>query len=319
MATTAKPSKPAVAFSSSSISLSFDFSRIDKAVSALVKHVHSKQKKQPTTSLLNAPNSNTLFLLFGVKRIPQHVKPTPVQISLPHSLYDESTDVCVIVKDPQRKWKDLFAKERIPEVQKIIGLKKLLKKFNSFKARRELCSAFELFVCDDRLVDRMPAALGKFFISSKKLPIGLKIRENNVAPPIQNALESTWLQLRCGPTVAVKIGRASMPVLQIVDNAKAVIQAVDTFYRTDPKWKNSILSIHLQATDTVALPIYDVLSTLPPLADGTLRLSPEATVNSPSVSSNTTKKTETATNELVSKKKRFRQSSRAVMRKVRRK
>merc|ERR1711935_1223793 len=56
-----------------------------------------------------------------------------------------------------------------------------------------------------------------------------------------------------GPSIGVSIGRASMPVEELAANAKAVISAVTGYFA---KLKNPVLTINVQATDTMALPVW---------------------------------------------------------------
>ena len=66
------------------------------------------------------------------------VKPQP--LALPHPYMSlESTEICLITKDPQREYKDKLAAAQVERV-KVIGIDKLRKKYVEYEAKRNLCS-----------------------------------------------------------------------------------------------------------------------------------------------------------------------------------
>jgi ribosome biogenesis protein UTP30 len=74
----------------------------------------------------------------------------------------------LIVKDPQREWKDKVQEANLSKVTKVIGVGKLRDKFKPFESKRQLCSQYNLFVADDRVVEMLPKILGKTFFLKKK-------------------------------------------------------------------------------------------------------------------------------------------------------
>lgn len=74
----------------------------------------------------------------------------------------------MFVRDPQRKWKDLLAKERLPLITRVIGISKVKKKFPTFQDKRVLCAAYDMFLCDRRVFDKLTPLLGRPFIQTKK-------------------------------------------------------------------------------------------------------------------------------------------------------
>ena len=59
----------------------------------------------------------------------------------------------------------------------MIGLSKLKKKYVPFEAKRELCSAYDLFVADQRVLPMLPPLLGKTFFKKKKLPVSIDLQK----------------------------------------------------------------------------------------------------------------------------------------------
>lgn len=89
---------------------------------------------------------------------------------LPFSPQDASGEVCLIVRDPQRKWKDLVAAAQpsLSFVSRVISYRKLQKKFPQFADKRNLCSSFDLFMVDTTVKEKVYNTLGKAFFSTNK-------------------------------------------------------------------------------------------------------------------------------------------------------
>ena len=105
-------------------------------------------------------------------RIDVHVCVCVCSRRLPHPIWDvEGADVCVIVKDKSgeghERMKNALRSEReagrVTRIAKVIGISKLKTKYKQFEARRRLRDSYDLFCCDDRVIEMMPALLGKTF------------------------------------------------------------------------------------------------------------------------------------------------------------
>lgn len=73
---------------------------------------------------------------------------------------------------------------------------------------------------------------------------------------VLKAHKSTPLVIKRGPSLAIRIGRALGAPEQLCANAEAAIRGVSEFFQQNHKWKNTITTIHVQATNTPALPVY---------------------------------------------------------------
>ncbi|KEP65919.1 UNVERIFIED_CONTAM: hypothetical protein HHA_314750 [Hammondia hammondi] len=234
-------------------------SLLKKALAGLTAYVMKKASERGTQDLLEETGAATVSLMLALKNIPQAFRKHPVQIVLPHPLFDVSKgegECCLFVKDPQRKWKELIAPEKLPGLTRVLGLEKLKKKFPTFKDKRMLCASYDFFLCDRKIADKLTPVLGKTFIQAKKLPLPVKLSSTNVRTALEEALHSTCFFLPRGPCVAVKIGRANMPPEQLLANAKKALAAAFTFFAQDAKFRNTIHAVSVQATDAPALPIY---------------------------------------------------------------
>jgi len=206
-------------------------------------------------------------LIFTLTEIPAKAGHKPTLIKLPHPLYTGAErSICVIVKDPQRKYKDLFATHPIPNLKQVVGVEKLKAKYRQYEARRQLCDSHDLFLCDSRVIEMMAQVLGKYFFQTKKkLPIPVKLDEKakNPEAPFVEAINSTCLRTPSWPTCGVKIGRCDMTADELLANALTVLPVAFAHFA---KQGNAIRQVHVQATDAPALPIYKAVAAAEPQA-----------------------------------------------------
>lgn len=96
--------------------------------------------------------------------------PPPLPFStLPNPLIDpRTTSICLLVKDPQREYKDLLESSKIKFVSRVVGVTKLRGKFKPFEARRQLLADHGMFLADERIVPLLPKLLGKGWFDAKK-------------------------------------------------------------------------------------------------------------------------------------------------------
>lgn len=245
-------------------------------------------------------NETPIWLTLTTKRhIVDKTRLQPGKIPLPHSLLDvdgkagssegesgfgPTTTICLITADPQRAYKDIVASEEFPEelrkrVTRVIGFEKLKAKFTQYEAQRKLFSEHDVFLADDRIINRLPKVLGKTFFKTtlkrpipvvlagkplKKTPEGKKAKrpegQINAATPaqiareIEKALGSALVSLSPTTNTAVRIGYAGWTPEQIAANVEAVVAGlVEKF--VPQKWKN-VKSIYIKGPETAALPIW---------------------------------------------------------------
>lgn len=228
-----------------------------------------------------------IWLTVTTKRhIHDSKKLQPGKIVLPHPLNDnpEST-ICLIVADPQRHYKNIVASEDFPEslrsrVTRVIDLKHLQAKFRQYEAQRNLYSEHDIFLADDRVINRLPKALGKtFYKNTTKRPIPVvlqkkKLREHGtrgkrvrtdtteiscrptgeIVTEIEKAIGAALVHLSASSNTAVKVGFASMDAEALTENVTTVANEMANKYV--PKQKNGIKSIFVKGPETVALPVW---------------------------------------------------------------
>jgi ribosome biogenesis protein UTP30 len=225
------------------------------------------------------------LVLTTKKHITDQKRLKPGKIPLPHTLHkpDIST-VCLITADPQRPFKDVVAHPSFPttfatQITRVIGISKLLAKYKSFESRRQLRDEHDVFLADDRIVTRLPSALGKIFYSGVKRPIPVHLTPYNpknqtpkgtglpkdkstikIASPLQfakeveTALSSAQVRLSPSVTTSIHIGSSNFKPEDLAENISAAVEGMITKFV--PKGWRNIKSIHIKGPKTMALPIW---------------------------------------------------------------
>jgi ribosome biogenesis protein UTP30 len=249
-----------------------DSDLLNKAIGALLKH-HSNETSEKN-SLLG--NEESIQVQFTLNRVPEQTSARPIRIEIPHSFHKmkpnnddnentaatsdgaEEVEACLFVKDESKEWvKEMIDKfpSHLSCIQKVITLTSLRKKYAQYKDRRELLKKYNLFMADDRILPMLGKSLGKNFFQEKKQPIPVKLTRAEAFPfTIQKCLSSTFMHISAGTCISIKAGNTSMPLIQIVENAAAVVLGV--VGHIPRKWAN-VSAIHIKTATSVALPVYN--------------------------------------------------------------
>ncbi|XP_068673151.1 ribosomal L1 domain-containing protein 1-like [Montipora foliosa] len=179
--------------------------QVKLAIPALLKYVDTKKGKQ--LNLLN--EHDNIQLIIALKKIPSRDK-KPRKIPLPHSLHSDSTEVCLITKEESSVVKEML------KAKDVTVNKKLRKKYNMFEARRQLCSLYDIFICDERIYHLLPRALGKTFMSKKKLPVPVDLKKTNLKKEIAKVLQCSLLSFGFGPCSSIKVSQRDRRAEQAV-------------------------------------------------------------------------------------------------------
>jgi ribosomal protein L1 len=230
-----------------------------KAIRALKQVV---AKRTSNANPLFGENTETVTVIFTLSSVPKGRRMKPFCIPLPHPMFDDKSEVCFISKDPQKQYKELLLQtHKVPGLTKVIGMDQLRRKYKDVPAKRALADAFDLFLCDDRVVEMMPKVLGSVFYSKKKkLPIPVRLKPADPRPALLEAIGCTTLRMPLGPSLGVKFGRCSMTEEQLVKNALAVVAASVKFLSKskaeDGGHRIVVQAVHVQATESLALPVW---------------------------------------------------------------
>jgi len=232
-----------------------DSGRVRKAVDALLDYKQKTEENSKKSNLLSGADPISVQIAF--KRIPERPDKKPTLIQLPHSLYsDEEAKVCLIVKDPQRKVKDLLeGQPPSTNVDKVLGLSKLRKRYKQYDDKRQLCSQYDIFLADEAVTPMLPPLTGKPFYASKRIPIPIDMRtKKKLLDSITRAKNSTVFWSGAGACSALKVATTDFDTEQVTANVESAVEQVAEV--TVKKWKN-IKSIHIKTHDSLALPIYN--------------------------------------------------------------
>ncbi|KAF9874758.1 hypothetical protein CkaCkLH20_07895 [Colletotrichum karsti] len=290
------PSKT-VAVASKDVAPTIDPEQTLKASKALLAHIKkaaaAKAESSGKKNLLADPEDEAeiarspIWLTLTTKR---HIADTnrlkPGKIALPHPLNtDDESTICLITADPQRAYKDVIASDDFPEalrarITRVVDLGKLKSKWKQYEAQRKLYAEHDVFLADDRIVNRLPKALGKtFYKTTAKRPIPVVLSPKparvdgkrqkqqegsgaaskvgspqDIAAEIEKAVGSALVSLTPSTNTAIRIGYAGFTAAQVAENVEAVVKALVEKW-VPQKWAN-VKSIYIKGQETAALPIW---------------------------------------------------------------
>lgn len=245
-----------------------DQAQVLKAFKALSAHIARRTTgvgAKSTSSLpLDGPSgnlrdpSNTVYVQITINTLSptSHVK--PVRIHLPHALHTPGqVSTCLLVKDPQRQYKDLLVAEKIKCISRVVGVAKLKGKFKPFDARRALVQEHDLFLADARIVPSLPNLCGKVFFDAKKNPITVTLTKSGAAlkKELESAIQGTVFVQNKGSCLSIKIGYlAKHSPEQLTDNLMATLPAV--LSRVKGGWEN-VHNVDVKTGNSAALPVWN--------------------------------------------------------------
>ncbi|PTB41777.1 hypothetical protein M441DRAFT_139460 [Trichoderma asperellum CBS 433.97] len=286
--------KKEVAAVGSNAVAAIDAAQTLKASKALLSHIKTASKEKAESSskrnLLEEANDGEtdqiVWLTLTTKRhISDKARLQPGKVLLPHSLNaSPETTVCLITADPQRAYKNIVAADDFPaelrkKITRVIDVTKLKAKYGQYEAQRKLFAEHDVFLGDDRIINRLPKILGKTFYKTtlkRPVPVVLKPKarkvdgkrtkpqkkegEVNAATPaeiakeIEKALGSALVSLSPSTNTAVRVGFSDWTPEQIAANVEAVAGAVVEKW-VPQQWRN-VKSIYIKGAETAALPIW---------------------------------------------------------------
>ncbi len=188
-----------------------------------------------------------------------------------------------LLTPPRRAYKNIIASAEFPEalrkrITRVIDFSHLKAKFKTFDAQRKLYSEHDLFLGDDRIINRLPKALGKtFYRSTTKRPIpvvfakprakvgGKRVKKEQgkdeinsrpaaeIAAEIERAVGSALVHLSPSTSTAIRVGYAGWKPEQVSANVESLIEALAAKNVVTSK---SLKAIYLKGPETIALPIW---------------------------------------------------------------
>lgn len=204
--------------------------------------------------------------VIALKKVPQKPRnDKPIRLAIPHAIYSlQNAEVCLFVKDHKgeghKSAKSKVREEHVAGISKVVGLSKLRTKYESHEAKRQLCNSYDLFAADERVLPSLPKLLGKAFFKKKKQPVPVRLTGKDWAAQIRKACDATYLFWSGGSSLTIKVARSSQSQQQCVENTLAAIAAA--VEKVPKKWEG-VQGLFLKTSNSVALPIYQVLPDVP--------------------------------------------------------
>ncbi|XP_059620066.1 ribosomal L1 domain-containing protein CG13096 [Phlebotomus argentipes] len=233
-----------------------------KAVEGMQKCLQEKQKSKK--SMLDVDFKYSLQV--GVFKIPKGDGKLS-KVLLPHSLINDTDEVCLFVKDLRRGTKIDYepTKEHFEEVLRVAGVSRinrvipineLKKEYGPYEAKLKLAQSFDVFLADSRIYNRVMPLVGKHFLKRKKLPIALKMDCEDLEESVAKALRFTiYRQSNAGNVMSIDVGKHSMSKEAITDNIVALVEQLKT--QLPGGWEN-IKSIYVKPAkdEPLSIPLY---------------------------------------------------------------
>ncbi|KAH9940533.1 ribosomal protein L1 [Epithele typhae] len=224
-----------------------------KAVEALLAHATKHEEKQAETQLLGS-KEQTVWLVVNTKVMHPEKKIKPARIPVKFPIVDpRTTPICLIVKDPQREYKDLIAEKGIKFISRVVDIRHLKGKWKPFEARRLLLKENGLFLADERVVPLLPALLGSIFFKAKKQPIPVNITRKDLKGELERAISSTYFHQNQGTCTSIKIGTVSQKPAHVLANLLTALPEVVKHIKGG--WDN-VQSLMVKTNFSAALPVW---------------------------------------------------------------
>jgi len=210
-----------------------------------------------------------IHMLVVFKKVPTSAKPIGVlSCSLPYPIFNiQTTSICLFVKDlDEDKWnpeidKDaklvktsLVHEKGIKEIDTVISLRQLKREFKTYEAKRKLSTAYDMFLCDKRVLPLVSRNLGKAFHKHKTVPIPFSITSSNLKAEIQKCLCLTRCILKnTGTRCSIVVGRVGQTGEELYENFSTIFKRLITKM---PGGLANVRSIHLSTNKSPQLPVY---------------------------------------------------------------
>ncbi|ORZ37530.1 ribosomal protein L1p/L10e family-domain-containing protein [Catenaria anguillulae PL171] len=228
-----------------------------KAISALAKYHDTKADSE----LIE--DEGAIHLVVSLSKIPRAKPGKHRFVRLSHAYRAPvgtagGPTVCLLVKDPQSDIKQLLAARGV-KVSKVLGISKLRTKYATYEAKRDLAKEFDVFLADDRIVPMLTKALGKRFMTPRKLPVPVNVAKLTQAK-INLALQSSYYSVPTGTMTDVHVGQVvGMQPEHIVANAMDAVSALTAALPKRCNGFECVQTLAFRMQGTPALPFYNAL------------------------------------------------------------
>lgn len=236
--------------------------KIDVKKAAVKNLVEILQKNIKTSDELLDEVAD-IYLQFAVKKIP-NIANKIIKIKLPHGIHKKNTEVCLFVKDLDKKsreheltsdhFKDLLKSKGVTCVSEIIPMKALKLEYKPHEAKRNLSQNYDVYLGDERIIRLLPPLLGKHFYGKKRHPVQVNLQATDLKKEITNAVNNTRCIMKGrGAVSLIRVGHFDLKTKQIVENIMSTIEQLVTAL---PGGAVNLRNIYIKTQNSMALPLY---------------------------------------------------------------
>lgn len=244
-----------------------DAKLVESALKTL-RNVERKHRRTAAKKLLvdDEASNEVVYLQFTLKKIPYNKEAKRIRLDLPHSLLNDTSEVCLVTGDLERKnkradseltvdhFRDLLASAGVSRNIEVMPLRQLRTEYTAYEAKRQLCAGYDVFLADRTIYPTLPRLLGKVFFTKNKLPRRVDLKSKQLKHEIERALCVEELMLRGeGTASSVKVCHLGMSDRAASENVLAALTVLAC--RLPGGWPN-LLSVHLKTQKSPALALY---------------------------------------------------------------
>ncbi|KAH7826680.1 putative structural constituent of ribosome [Monocercomonoides exilis] len=163
---------------------------------------------------------------FILNRVPLISPLRPRILKVPHKPFGEPLDVCLIVKDEDKK---RIKEMQLEGIKKVIPLRKLRDNYKVYEDRRILVASYDLFLADDRIIPALPRVTGKPFYHRHKVPIAIRVgTKETTQKNVDTVLTSSYMWVPKGVRGSIQVGTTQMDAQKLGENVLAVMNQLLT-------------------------------------------------------------------------------------------
>ncbi|KAJ2350134.1 proteasome-interacting protein cic1, partial [Coemansia sp. RSA 2618] len=205
--------------------MSINHDLVEKAVNSLIELTKKQEQSEESTNPL-ASSVEPMQLIVTVKKISAKMRHKPYRIPLRNCLYDESSSVCIIVKNHDEEHVETLKNLGFPVIKNIISMMELKTKYNGLETKRQLMNTHDVFFTDDRVINNLSKALGGKFYLTNKTPVPVNLRAKNLRHEIGRALKCAYYRAARGTSNAVRVGTTDMSAEVLIQNVEDALKSL---------------------------------------------------------------------------------------------
>ena len=191
-----------------------------------------------------------------------------VRLNLKNSLYNESSEICLITPDSDKEdrgnheksidhYENLLREKGVTNI-KVLPFNQLQTDYGQYVMKRKLVELYDLFLIDAMICKSASCHLGKIFYLKRKAPIPVKVNRTDLKEVIEHSKKKTAMRLSpYSYNYTIQVAHAQMKQDLTVENVVQVCSELDK--HLPGGWKN-IRALYLKTLANIDVPIYFTMS-----------------------------------------------------------